>query len=77
MTATTLAAAINLTPQARIVFNHLRSRGSISPLEAFGTYGITRLAARINDLKKKGILTHTELKRDASGKAYARYTLAA
>jgi hypothetical protein len=46
-------------------------------MEAIITYGITRLAARVHELRRIGLAVHTELKRDAEGKPYARYTLTA
>lgn len=66
---------LSVTPQARQVLNHLEKRGSISPMEAIITYGITRLAARIFELREIGITVLTNLKRDENGKPYARYTL--
>lgn len=72
-----IAIAIQLAPQARTVLLHLEKRGSISPLEAQGTYGITRLAARIHDLKQAGYPVKAEMRKDAAGKPYARYHVAA
>lgn len=66
---------LSVTPQARMVLSHLERRGSISPMEAIITYGITRLAARIFELREIGITVITSLKRDEKGKPYARYTL--
>lgn len=37
------------------VLRHLRDHGYITSLEAINEYGIQRLAARIADLKKRGI----------------------
>lgn len=68
---------LSVTPQARRVLAHLERRGSISPMEAIITYGITRLAARVYELRRIGLAVQTELKRDEQGKPYARYTLAA
>jgi len=67
---------IKLFPQTRKVLLHLEKRGSISPLEAFGTYGITRLAARVHELRKAGYSIVKSLNRDEAGKPYARYSLA-
>jgi len=66
---------LRVTPQARKVLSHLERRGSISPMEAIITYGITRLAARVFELREIGITVLTTLKRDENGKPYARYTL--
>ena len=68
---------LSVSPQARRVLAHLERRGSISPMEAIITYGITRLAARVYELRRIGLPVETELKRDEGGKPYARYTLAA
>ena len=37
------------------VLRHLKTYGSITPIEALREYGIMRLASRISDLKKDGI----------------------
>lgn len=37
------------------VYKHLRDFGSITTLEAFDRYGITRLSGRIHTLRKSGI----------------------
>lgn len=41
-------------PQNKIILNHLKNKGSITSWEAIQAYGITRLAARIFDLKEAG-----------------------
>lgn len=41
--------------QNDIVLEHLRRHGTITSLEAVNRYGITRLAARISDLRHRGI----------------------
>ncbi len=51
-----------------------RRRG-ISPLEAIGLFRCYRLAARIQELRKGGNHIITEVKRDTTGKSYARYYL--
>ena len=40
--------------QHELIMAHLDSYGSISPMEAFNDYGITKLATRISELKKTG-----------------------
>lgn len=61
------------------ILNHLRTSGSITPLEAINRYGITRLGARVYDLKQRGyIITRTmEFTRNRNGDPtrYARYYL--
>ncbi len=50
-------------------------RRGLSPLEAIGMFRIYRLAARIEELRAKGNKIRTEVKRDTTGKQYARYFL--
>ncbi len=50
-------------------------RRGLSPLEAIGMFRIYRLAARIDDLRNDGIAIRTDVKRDTTGKSYARYFL--
>lgn len=40
--------------QHELILKHLDECGSISPFEAFESYGITKLATRISELKKQG-----------------------
>tara|TARA_Y100000593_G_scaffold11431_5_gene20441 strand:+ start:378 stop:572 length:195 start_codon:yes stop_codon:yes gene_type:complete len=62
--------------QTEAIERHLKSEGSISPIEAIHVYGCYRLAARIKDLRDKGIKIKTTLNRDLQGHRYARYVLA-
>jgi hypothetical protein len=58
------------------VLKHIYKFGSISPRDAFMDYGITRLAARIHDLKKEGYEFEVERKKHKeTGVSYARYKL--
>lgn len=62
--------------QAQTVIRHIKRLGSISPQEALRDYQITRLAARILDLKKAGHRIETEMREHPiTGTRYARYTL--
>lgn len=62
--------------QADVVLKHIQKNGSISSFEAILDHGITRLAARIHDLKQRGLEFTTETrKNNATGKRYARYAL--
>jgi len=73
----TLASTIALNPQTRMILAHLERRRSISFMEALVTYGISRLSARIFELRSCGYPIVTDMRRDEAGKAYARYRLAA
>ena len=67
--------------QTDMVLRHLRDCGSISSLEAFREYGITRLAARIHDLRNQGLdIESAELRitnRYGGTVKFARYRLLA
>lgn len=65
-----------MTSQNELLLNHLKMGNTISPIEAIGVYGIHRLSARIYDLKRQGHNIIKELRRDPTGKSYARYKLA-
>lgn len=45
------------------VFDYLDRFGSITPLEAFENFAITRLGARIYDLRQLGIVIDTVIER--------------
>lgn len=45
---------MNILSQNKIILGHLQRHGSITSLEAFKKYEITRISARIYDLRKKG-----------------------
>lgn len=67
--------------QNEIIYAHLKANPTegITPMEAFGYYGITRLGGRIFELRKLGIdiSTATETKKvGGHARNYARYTLA-
>lgn len=65
--------------QTERVIKHLKEYGSITPLEAIREYGITRLGARIWDLRDLGydIETQTETSKNRFGDktSYAKYVL--
>lgn len=62
-----------------IVLMHMKMRGSISHKEAEEEYGIMRLAARIKDLRNRGIAIksepYTAPNRRGGKSRYARYSL--
>ena len=45
----------------RLVLQHMKTYGSINPDEAKEQYGCMRLAARIKDLRNKGVDIETEM----------------
>jgi hypothetical protein len=59
--------------QIELVYNHLMRYGSITSMEAFNDYKITRLAAIIFKLKKKGMQINSSI---VGSKRFARYSLA-
>lgn len=48
--------------QCQLILHHLKTYGSISPLEAISEYGIQRLAARISNLRDMGYIIESEIK---------------
>lgn len=61
--------------QKKQVLDHMRRIGPITHMVADDRYGISRLAARIYDLKGKGIKIHREIIRSGTGKRFASYSL--
>ena len=61
------------TPQRVQVFNHLKTHGYITDIIA-QSYGIRRLASRIDELKKNGFIIIADIRRDDLGRRYAYYT---
>lgn len=72
----TMTAELRLKPLGKKVLNYMRTRGAISPLVAFSTFGTMRLAAQIHDLREAGFDIITVMKEDAGGDKYASYRLA-
>lgn len=65
--------------QCEQVLRHMREHGSISTIEAFFDYGITRLSARIWELRNDGYEIETDMVKVKSEKgavkSYARYKI--
>lgn len=61
--------------QCEKIEEHLRKRGTITAVEALITYRCFRLAARIKDLRDKGLNIVTDIKRDEGGAAYGSYRI--
>lgn len=59
--------------QTKQILNHLR-KGPINAMQALNDYGVFRLAARIEDLRKDGHDISTEIIK-RGGKSYAVYSL--
>ena len=66
--------------QCEKILRHLKDYGSITSQEAMQEYGIMRLASRINDLRRGGVLivseTATGKNRYGETTRYAVYRLA-
>lgn len=72
---TALMNEAHLKPLGKKVLNYMRTRGAISPLVAFSTYGTMRLAACIHDLREAGFTITTTMREDEEGDKYASYRL--
>lgn len=59
--------------QCQQVLSHLQSGKPITALEALRLYGIFRLASRIHDLKKNGIVIKSRDIQTETGKKVAQY----
>ena len=56
------------------ILKHLKTKGSITPIEALQLYGCFRLAARIKDLREQGNNIYSA-RVSQNGKEFARYSL--
>ena len=63
-----------MTPQCETVLKHLLSGGSITGVEAEQVHRVRHLPRRIADLREAGIKIDREMRKDATGQRYARYT---
>ena len=65
--------------QEQKILKHLCERGGITSMEAFQMYGITRLSARICDLRRQGVQIynqrHKARNRDGETVYFDRYVL--
>lgn len=77
MTHAQFIRAISLSPQQKTILGHLRSKQSISNMEALIVYNISRLSDVVHKLRAKGFEVETEVRVDNAGHKYSRYTLAA
>lgn len=72
---TAVTAELSLKPLGKKTLNYLRTRGSLTPLVFFSTYGSMRLSAQIHDLREAGFDIRTTMKEDEEGSKYASYRL--
>lgn len=59
--------------QADLVFAHMQRKRTITSMQAFKQFNITRLASLIHRLRQQGHLILTETVYEANGKNFARY----
>lgn len=61
------------------IYDYMKNNGSITPLDALREFGCMRLAARINDLSRRGVNIKSEMvtSKNMYGDAvkYAKYSL--
>ena len=60
--------------QNEMILHHMKVHGSITTMEAFQKYGVTRLSGRIWELRKKYNIISTPVT-TINGKKIARYSL--
>lgn len=60
--------------QREMILDHLKNKGSITPIEALNYYGCFRLAAVIFDLREEGYAIDTNMVTQ-NGKTFASYEL--
>lgn len=68
-----------MTRQQERILIYMETYGSISPYEAFGDLGISKLATSISELRREGIpiIKRNETRKNRFGETvtYARYSL--
>ena len=62
-----------MSPQLRVLANHLDKKSSISAMEAHSVYRIRSLSRRICDLEELGWVFRRELRCDLTGQRYMKY----
>ena len=65
-----------MTSQADLIALYLDSGHELTPIQALELFGCFRLAARIKDLRARGLPIET-LERESNGKRFAAYRLRA
>lgn len=61
--------------QEYIILNHIIKHGGITAIESVQEYAITRLSARIFDLREMGIPIKNVRQKSRNGKRFVRYEL--
>ena len=62
--------------QADIVIEHFKKRGALTQVDANGLYGISRLAAVVYKLRRRGVKVVSRMKQGVRAQ-YAEYSLSA
>ena len=62
--------------QCEHIEHYMKTRGAITPMQALRLFDCNRLAARVAELRAKGLAIQSERFKLASGKYIARYSLA-
>ena len=64
--------------QRQLILRYIEDNGSITPMEAFAEFGITKLATRISEMRKDGMEFKIEMidstNRYGKPTRYARYS---
>jgi hypothetical protein len=63
-------------PQVDLLFDHLVSLKSITPMEAQELYNVRSFHRRMADLRDMGVRFTKERKKDHTGRAYVKYHFA-
>lgn len=61
--------------QNELIIQHLKLYGSITSMDAFRSYQITRLSGRIHELRQQGYKITTHKEKARNGALYAVYRL--
>lgn len=61
--------------QNEMILNHIKKHGSITSMEAFAEYNITRLSGRIHELRAQGHKITSNKEKAKDGAVYAVYRL--
>lgn len=64
-----------MTPQAKLVLEHMRVTGSITNVEAHAVLRVRSVSRRITELLDAGFNIHKLRKTDSTGQLYVKYVL--